>query len=95
MKLKVSYRDHRRIPKNILIMKGYSRISMRKLPPAKTHLNVCQMVACDKKLVYAKLQPPKSHLKDARENKEFFFLSAIIFSKRKKKFSKNSWHLYS
>ena len=46
---------------------GYSRISMWKLPPAKIQLNVCQMVARDEKLVYAKLQPPKSRFEGMRE----------------------------
>ena len=56
--------------------KGYSQISIWKLLPAEICLNVYQMVACDQKLVYAKLQPPKSHFTDVRENKEFFMTYA-------------------
>ena len=60
--------------------KGYSRIRMWKLPLAEICLNVYQMVACDQKLMYAKLQPPKSHFKDVRENKEFFMHDFSRFS---------------
>ena len=71
-------------PYTFICKKGYSRLNMWKLPPPEIHLNVCQMVACDQKLVYAKLQPPKSHINDVRENKEFFFFRPLLFLNSKK-----------
>ena len=60
----------------------------RKLPPAEIYLNVCQTVACDQKLVYAKLQPPKSHFKNVRKNKEFFSFGDYFFKTLKRILSK-------
>ena len=57
---------------------------MWKLPPTEIHLNVYQMVACVQKLLYAKLQPPKSHFKDARKNEEFLFCRSLFFLNSKK-----------
>ena len=56
---------------------------MWKLPPAEIHLNVCQMVACDQKSVYAELKPPKSRFKDVKENIYFFFRRLFFLNYKK------------
>ena len=52
---------------------------MWKLPPAKIQLNVCQMVARDEKLVYSKLQPPKSRFEGMREKIKKKFSVQLLF----------------